>query len=320
MDFPRLTAGWCWSDRVRAGIHRRRDVLNRDTFEPYCLEKIGHISGVDHNESISVGPRGEAYTTGFVTCRVFRLDLDTNTAEAFSTTHPRRVLGQVVDADGSLYCAQPDAPGSQVVRIAPDGTQSVYSRGPAGRGFMSANTPAFDSSGNMYVSDTGSWSKQIDGQICRIRPGGGAAELWTQHPIDTPNGIAIDPEEKFIYYVETWGNSIARIAINKDGSCGEVERVLHMPRQVPDGIAFDEQGRLWIAVHRPDRICVFDLSTRRLEVFADDWQGEALRGPCHVAFSGPNRDILLASSLDKATVHRFDRPGTRGLKLNHPKL
>ena len=278
------------------------------------------MDGVDHNESIAIGPSGEAYTTGFITFRVFRLDLSTNHATAFASTAPRRVLGQVVDLDGNLYCAQPDAPGSRIVKIAPDGRESVYSCGPPGRGFMSANTPAFDRSGNMYVSDTGSWSEKIDGHICRIRPGGLEAEVWTSHPIDTPNGIAIDPDEKYLYYVETWGNSISRIEIRKDGSSGEVERVLHMPRHVPDGIAFDEWGRLWIAVHRPDKICVFDCATSRVEDFAVDWQGEALRGPCHVAFAGINHEILLASSLDKATVHRFDGVGTRGLKLNHPKL
>jgi gluconolactonase len=294
--------------------------LNRDVLEPYDLKSIDHISGVDHNESISVGPRGEAYTTGFNTCRVFRLDLATNTAAAFASTAPRRVLGQVVDADGNLYCAEPDIPGSQVIKITPDGEQSVYSKGPAQQGFMSANTPAFDRSGNMYISDTGSWSKTIDGHIYRIPPGGGDAEVWCSRPIDTPNGIALDPEEKFVYYVETWGNSISRIAIKKDGSSGEIERVVHMPRHVPDGVAFDEDGRMWIACHRPDKICVFDLETRRLEVFAEDWQGEALRGPCHVAFAGPNRDILLASSLDRATVQRFDHPGVRGLKLNNPRL
>ncbi len=294
--------------------------MNRDVLELYDLNSIDHISGVDHNESISIGPRGEAYTTGFNTCRVFRLDLATNTAEAFASTSPRRVLGQVVDADGNLYCAEPDTPGSQVIKITPDGGQSVYSKGPARQGFMSANTPAFDRAGNMYISDTGSWSQTIDGHIYRIPPGGGDAEVWCARPIDTPNGIAIDPEEKFVYYVETWGNSISRIAINKDGSSGDIDRVVHMPRHVPDGIAFDEDGRMWIACHRPDKICVFDPSTRRLEVFAEDWQGEALRGPCHVAFAGPNRDILLASSLDRATVQRFDHPGARGLRLNNPKL
>jgi sugar lactone lactonase YvrE len=288
--------------------------------EPYEVGQIGHFDGVDHNESISVGPQGEAYTTGFYTFRVFRLNLDTNKGEAFASTAPRCVLGQVVDANGNLYCAECGGFGSQVVRITPEGTRTVYSQGPHTRGFMSANTPAFDRYGSMYISDTGTWSKKIDGRIYKIPPGGGDAQDWFPYPVDTPNGIAIDPEEEFIYFVETWGNSIARIAINRDGTAGVFDRVLHMPRHVPDGIAFDEAGRVWIACHRPDTIYVFDVNTRRLELFAEDCQGEALRGPCHVAFAGPNREVLLASSLDKATVHRFDRPGVRGLRLNNPKL
>lgn len=293
-----------------------KPLMTRDRMEPYDLKAIRHISGADHNESISVGPHGEAYTTGFCTQRVFRLNLETNTAEAFASTAPRRTLGQVVDAAGNLYCAECDSPGSQVIRITPDGKQSVYSAGP----FLSANTPAFDRQGHMYLSDTGTWSEKVDGRIYRIPPGGGDAQLWFAEPVDTPNGIALDREETFLYFVETWGNSIARIAIKKDGSAGAFERIVHIPRHVPDGIAFDELGRLWIACHRPDSIYVFDVNTRRLELFAHDWQGEALRGPCHVAFAGPKRDILLASSLDKATVHRFDNPGVRGLRLNNPKL
>jgi streptogramin lyase len=70
----------------------------------YDLKAIVHIRGVDHPESISVGPRGEAYTTG-TGGQVYRLNLETNTAEQFASTAPRRMLGQAVDADGNLYCA-----------------------------------------------------------------------------------------------------------------------------------------------------------------------------------------------------------------------
>ncbi len=79
-------------------------------------------------------------------------------------------------------------------------------------------------------------------------------------------------------------------------------------------------GRLWIACHRPDAIYVFDLESKRLELFAEDWRGEKLRGPTDVSFAGPNRDILLAASLDNLVVHRFDNTGVHGLELNHPNL
>ena len=100
----------------------------------------------------------------------------------------------------------------------------------------------------------------------------------------------------------------------------ELERVVHMPRPIPDGIAFDSNGRLWIACHRPDAIWVFDLSSRRLTLFAEDWKGEALRGPTDVALAGADREILLAAALDNLVVHRFDRVGVRGLPLNHPTI
>src|SRR6185503_14270820 len=103
-----------------------------------------------------------------------------------------------------------------------------------------------------------------------------------------PNAIALDAEEKFLYFVETYGSSVSRIAIKEDGSAGAFDRVVHMPRHIPDGIAFDDQRRLWIACHRPDAIYTFDLNSRWLELFAEDWKGEKLRGPTDVSFAGPN--------------------------------
>jgi gluconolactonase len=283
----------------------------------YNLKDITHIRGADHPESISVGPKGEVYTTG-TGGQVYRLNLETNTAEQFASTAPRRMLGQAVDANKNLYCA--DCATGKVIRLTPDGQETTYATGPGGEKFLCTNYPAFDRYGNMYLSDSGDWSEEINGHIYKIPPGGGEARLWFAEPVDTPNAIALDAEEKFLYFVETYGNSIARIAIHADGSAGTFERVVHMPRHIPDGIAFDEEGRLWIACHRPDAIYVFDLQTRRLELFAEDWRGEALRGPTDVAFAGPNRDILLAASLDNLVVHRFNNVGVRGLPLNNPKL
>lgn len=283
----------------------------------YDLSKIVHIRGVDHPESISIGPKGEAYTTG-TAGQVYRIDLDTNTVEQFASTAPYRVLGQAVDADGNLYCAHIGA--GTVVRITPEGKRSTYATGPGGERFMCPNYPAFDRDGNLYLSDSGDWSDQVNGHIYVIPPGGGEAKLWYPEPVDTPNAIALDAEEKFLYFVETFGSSIARIAINEDGSAGAFERVVHMPKHIPDGIALDEKGRIWIACHRPDAIYVFDLETRRIEEFAYDWRGEELRGPTDVAFAGPKRDILLAASLDNLVVHRFDKVGTKGLRLNNPKV
>jgi len=283
---------------------------------PYDEEDIVHIAGVDHPESIGIGPRGEAYTTG-TGCQVYRLDLENNTPEQFATT-AARCLGQAVDADGNLYAAH--AGGEEVLKITPGGQISEYARGPGGRALVCANYPAFDQGGSMYLSESGDWSGEVSGSVLKIAPGGGDAELWYPEAVDTPNAIALDAGERHLYFVETFGSSVSRIAINDDGSAGEFERVVHMPRHIPDGIAFDSEGRLWIACHRPDAIYVFDLKSKLLELFVSDWKGECLRGPTDIAFAGPNRDIMLAASLDNLCVHRLDDTGVAGQKLNHPKL
>jgi gluconolactonase len=157
----------------------------------------------------------------------------------------------VVDADGNLYAAH--AGGGEVLKITPQGNVSEFAKGPDGRDLVCANYPAFDRAGNMYLSDSGDWSSVPNGTLLKIPPGGGAAQLWYPKPVDTPNAIALDADEDYLYFVETFGAAIARVAINADGSAGAFERVVHMPRHVPDGIAFDTQGRLWIACHQAGR-------------------------------------------------------------------
>lgn len=98
----------------------------------YDKYDIVHIGGVDHPESISVGRKGEAYTTG-TGCQVYRVDLETNITEQFATTE-NRCLGQAVDADGNLYCA--DCVAGKVLKITPAGQISTYATGPGGQLFV----------------------------------------------------------------------------------------------------------------------------------------------------------------------------------------
>lgn len=286
------------------------------TIQPFDKHKISHIRGVDHPESIGLGPDGNFFTTG-TGCQVYRVDVADNTVRQFATT-AERCLGSVVDADGNLYAAH--AGGGDVLRITMEGQVTTYATGPGGEKFLCPNYPAFDNEGRMYLSDSGTWERKVDGRIYRIAPGGGEASLWYSEPVDTPNAIALDADQTNLYFVETFGHAISRIGINADGSAGPLERVVHMPRAIPDGIAFDVAGRLWIACHRPDAIYVLDPQTGQLELFCEDWEGEALRGPTDVAFAGPQRDILFAASLDNLCLHRFDNVGVIGLSLNHPKI
>ena len=126
----------------------------------YDLEKIAHIRGVDHPESIGIGPAGEAYTTG-TGCQVYHIDLQTNSCEQFATTKAR-CLGSVVDADGNLYVAHT---AGDVLRITPQGEISQYAAAPGGEPMKCTNYPAFDRQGNMYLSESGDWSGAVSSRI-----------------------------------------------------------------------------------------------------------------------------------------------------------
>ncbi len=68
-----------------------------------------------------------------------------------------------------------------------------------------------------------------------------------------------------------------------------------MPTTVPDGLAFDRAGTLFISCYRPDRIYQLPAGGD-LAVLADDWQGTVLAAPTNIAFVGPGlRDLAIAS-------------------------
>ena len=90
----------------------------------YDLNLIEHIRGVDHPESIGIGPSGEAYTTG-TGCQVYRVDLENNAVQQFATTESR-CLGSAVDAVGNLYVAHT---AGDVLQITPAGV--ICSTSPA---------------------------------------------------------------------------------------------------------------------------------------------------------------------------------------------
>lgn len=286
------------------------------TLAPYPLKDIVHILGVDHPESISVGPHGQAYTTG-TAGQVYRVDLANNTVTQFASTAPRRTCGQAVDADGNLYIADCSVDG-KIIRITPEGQEAVYATGPDGRCFVGTNYPVFDGRGNLYVSDAGTYSDIVDGHIYKVAPGGGEATLWYPDSLWIPNKMAIDADETFLYFTEN--HAIARIGINTDGTAGRFERLIHLPYLVPHGLAFDTAGRLWFPSYRPDSLWFFDISTCQLQLVVEDWKGEALCGPTNLNFAGRNRDILLVSSLDNVFIHRFDQLGVRGISLKYPRV
>jgi hypothetical protein len=66
------------------------------------------------------------------------------------------------------------------------------------------------------------------------------------HPIG--RGAAIDPKEEAVYVLESTRNDCLRIALKKDGTFGKPEIYAQDFPAIPDGMAFDVEGHLYVTL------------------------------------------------------------------------
>jgi gluconolactonase len=274
-------------------------------FEPFA-------AGLDHPEGVTVGPDGRIYAGGEAG-QVYRVSLD-GTSEMIGTTGGF-ALGLCMDGDLAAYVCDTDR--RAVVRVTPDGTASVYASGTPSRPMRNPNYPVFGGDGNLYVSDSGGW-KTNDGCIWVIRPDG-TCEILRDDIVAFPNGLALGLDDSYLYVIESVGGRVVRVAVSQGRSSGPIESVCEMPpRHVPDGLAFDIDGGLYIACYTPD--VIFRLAPDgTMDTVDEDWESTILSAPTNIVFAGPDRTTLVAASLgrwhlSKASVR------VPGAALHYPRL
>jgi gluconolactonase len=259
--------------------------VHRTTILPDPLVAIDQLTvfgdGMDHPEGVTVGPDGAVYAGG-EQGQVYRLPGPGRPPELVGTSPGGFTLGLVHDASGRVYTC--DARRRAVMRFAPGLEPEPYAWRTDDDPIAGCNHAAFDSRGNLYVSDSGHWPV-ADGRILRAAPGGGVAEVWCEALRTLPNGVCLGPGESHLYVAMSFGpGRIDRVEIRPDGRAGAVETYVELPGAVPDGLAFDLVGDLYIATYRPDAILIVRAADRRIELLCEDLDGAILASPTNVAF------------------------------------
>jgi gluconolactonase len=276
------------------------------------IAALGSIAaGVDHAEGICLTPDGRLHVSG-EKGQVYRID-DDGTATGIASTGGW-TLGLAADGAGRIIACDPAR--REVLRLDPSsGAWTVLSSGAPDVPFTTPNWGAYGPDASFYVSDSGGW-KQRDGRIVVIRPDG-RTEMFSTESVDFPNGLAVSPDGRELWVLESTPGRLVRFAISPDGRAGPRQLVAEFPGTVPDGIAFATDGSAVIACYRPDIVFRWRPDGPP-ELLAADPEGTAVAGPTNAAFYGPELDSIAVPNIGRWHVTTFTVPGLRGVPLNNP--
>jgi hexosaminidase len=150
--------------------------------------------------------------------------------------------GIVFGPRGSLYSGAmfiADYTGHNILRYA-QGKLQVYAHNKA---MHQPNDLAITQSGVIFASDP-DWANS-NGQLWRIDTDGSSQLLYSD--MGTTNGIAVSPDQQFLYVNESVQRRVWRFRINADNSLSDKQLFAQFSDFGLDGMRFDSKGSLYIA-------------------------------------------------------------------------
>ena len=240
--------------------------------------------------------------------------------------------GITMDRQGNLvYC---DLGKKAMMRVTQSGQVSMIADRVGTLALTLPNFASYDAEGNLYVSNSSTrdintalaelTNPEPNGALVRIRPDGRGEVVATG--IYLANGTAIDPKEEAVYVLESTRNDCLRIAIKKDGTFGQPEVCAKDFPALPDGMAFDVEGNLYVTLPAKVKDGSFTPANQIIKVdtkgnwslLIDDPAGQKMFFPTNCAFGGPGLQDLYIANLQG---DHFSRVHTsfRGHPLYHQR-
>ena len=229
--------------------------------------------------------------------------------------------GLKIDAEGRLIVADQGA--GRLLRVSRDGKQvEVLADRCAGRRFQEVNDVCLDLQGNIYFTDpAGSGAENPVGSfyLYDIRTKG-VSELDTG--LAYPNGIAVTPDQKHLCVSETMQYRVLIYELSDERRVQHRRVLIDFQRAarqnypigkfMPDGMAFDADGRLYVAMWTNGVVNVIDPAEGNAEgKIVRQYDAGGLKTTNCCFFDGK----LYTTVASKEAVFRLDL-GVRGFDYN----
>jgi gluconolactonase len=265
------------------------------------------IAGYDSPEGPAFDRQGNLFFVNWLSSSIVRLTPDGQAAEWFNTGGIP--AGLAFHRDGSLYVADEGEAIHGVLRLSPARERTTVVDRYQGRPLNGANDLVFDRQGVLYFSDP--WGSSLErpiGGFYRLLTGGRLEQL--DAGLAFPNGVALAADGAAVFLAETWHNRILRYPIAPDGTVGPREEWARLDGEPgPDGMCFDDAGRLYVAHYNGGRVDVIDPAGQVIDAIPVPG-----RNPTNCAFGGPDRRTLVITEVQTGALYRV-RPRAAGLPL-----
>ena len=267
---------------------------------PLSLNRVRIFAeGLDHPECVTVGADGTVWAGGEAG-QIYRISANGSRVDEVARVDGGFILGLAIHPDGA-WLAACDLKNRCVWRIDARSGRAKLLASRAGRHrIVIPNSVCFDRSQRLFLSESG-LPKQRNGKLLTF-DADGRGEVWHEGPFDFANGIALGPQERHLYVVESFSPGVLRVPIRADGTAGKAERIVRLPRTIPDGLAFSPGGQLHVTCYTPARI--YRIQNGRAQVLVDDWETHLLAFPTNIAFASATR--LLVANLGRWHISVID--------------
>lgn len=262
-----------------------------------------------HPEGIAVDEAGNVWCGG-EEGEIYRIRADGLGIELVASTGGF-TLGLAFDGSGNLYAC--DMKHAAVFRLNHSGHLERFADGSTEEKLRIPNFPVVDETRNcLFVSDSHNMKEPGPG-VWRFDLDTGRGDLWHDRPMTFANGMALSPSADALYVAETFARKVTKISILPDGSAGEAEAFVEGVERLPDGLAFDVEGNLYVSCYEPSRVYRID-SNGKVELLVDDPEAHTLCHPTNCAFRGKE---LFTSNLGRWHITRIETD-SEGLTLPEP--